>query len=112
MDIQHSDLEGTRIVKIAGRLDTAGVDAIETRFNALIVPGAKNVIVDLADVTFLASLGIRMLITTTRSLSRKGAKLVLYGATAAVNEILETTALHQIIPIAVTEHEALALATG
>ena len=84
MEIQHSDIGDVRKVILAGRLDTAGVDLIETRFGASIVPAGKNTVVDLSQVTFLASMGIRMLIATNRSLSRKGGKFALYGATPAV----------------------------
>ena len=52
-----------------------GVDLVETQFGAAIVPDGQNTIVDLLSrLTFLASLGIRMLISTTRALSRKGSK--------------------------------------
>ena len=49
-----------------------------------------------------------MLLTLARSLARGGAKLVLYGAAPAVTEVIETTALSQIIPVAQSEEDALA----
>jgi anti-sigma B factor antagonist len=112
MEMQHSDVGDVRKVVLAGRLDTAGVDRIETRFGAAIVPAGKNTVVDLTDVTFLASMGIRMLIATTRSLSRKGSKLVMYGATPGVKEVIETTALTDIIPLAENEGEAIGIVAG
>ena len=112
MEMQHSDVGDVRKVVLAGRLDTAGVDLIETRFGAAIVPAGKNTVIDLTEVTFLASMGIRMLIATTRSLSRKGAKLVMYGATPGVQEVIETTALTDIIPLAENESEAIGIVAG
>src|ERR1700722_957610 len=112
LEMQHSDVGDVRKVVLNGRLDTAGVDRIETRFGAAIVPAGKNTVVDLGEVTFLASMGIRMLITTTRSLSRKGGKLALYNATPAVLEVIETTALTDIIPLAGSESEAVGIVTG
>jgi hypothetical protein len=41
-----------------------GVDQIETRFTASIVPSGKHALVDLSGVTFLSSMGIRMLVAT------------------------------------------------
>lgn len=112
MEMQHSDVGDVRKVVLAGRLDTQGVDRIETRFGAAIVPAAKNTVVDISEVTFLASMGIRMLIATTRSLGRKGAKIALYGATPAVREVIETAALTDIIPLAGSEGEAIGLVAG
>ena len=112
MEMQHSDVGDVRKVVLAGRLDTAGVDRIETRFGAAIVPAGKNTVIDLTNVTFLASMGIRMLIATTRSLSRKGAKLAMYGAAPGVQEVIETTALTDIIPLAANEIEAIGIVAG
>jgi len=109
MEIRHDNLGEVRRVVLTGRLDTAGVDVVETRFGAAIVPNGKNTIVDLSEVTFLASMGIRMLISTTRALSRKGGKLVMYGAGPGVRDVIETTALTEIIPLAGNESEALGL---
>jgi anti-anti-sigma factor len=112
MDMQHNDLGNVRRIVLAGRLDTAGVDLIETRFGAIIVPAGRNTVVDISQVTFLASMGIRMLIATTRSLSRKGGRIALYGATPAVREVIDTVALTDIIPLADSEDEAIGLVSG
>lgn len=109
MEIRHDNVGEVRRVALVGRLDTAGVDAVETRFGAVIVPNGKNTIVDLSEVTFLASMGIRMLISTTRALSRKGGKLVMYGAVPGVQDVIETAALTEIIPLAGNESDALNL---
>jgi anti-anti-sigma factor len=109
MEMKHDNVGDVRRVVLVGRLDTAGVDVVETRFGAAIVPNGKNTIVDLTGVTFLASMGIRMLISTTRALSRKGAKLVMFGATPGVQDVIETAALTEIIPLAASENEALVL---
>ncbi|HEX4637582.1 MAG TPA: STAS domain-containing protein [Rhizomicrobium sp.] len=109
MEMKHDNVGDVRRVVLVGRLDTAGVDVVETRFGAAIVPNGKNTIVDLTGVTFLASMGIRMLISTTRALSRKGAKLVMFGAAPGVQDVIETAALTEIIPLAASENEALAL---
>jgi anti-anti-sigma factor len=112
MEMQHSDLGNVRKIVLTGRLDTAGVDLIETRFGASIVPAGRNTVVDISHVTFLASMGIRMLIATTRSLGRKGGKIALYGATPAVREVIDTVALTDIIPLADSEDEAIGLVAG
>jgi anti-anti-sigma factor len=109
MEMRHDNVGDVRRVALAGRLDTAGVDVVETRFGAAIVPNGKNTIVDLGEVTFLASMGIRMLISTTRALSRKGGKLVMYGAAPGVKDVIETAALTEIIPLADNESQALDL---
>ena len=112
MDVQHTDVGDVRKVILAGRLDSAGVDLIELRFGAVVVPAGKNTVVDMSEVSFMASLGVRMLLSTARALSRKGAKLALFGATPAVMEVIETMGFNDIVPVAPSELEALAFVAG
>ncbi len=107
--MQVSELGDVTRVALAGRLDTAGAGKIEPRFAAVVVARGGCALIDMTDVAFLASLGVRMLISTSRSLAFKGGRMALYGANPAVMEIIETTLLDEIIPVAATEAEALAL---
>src|SRR5262245_18644886 len=105
--IERSD-EVTRVA-LRGRLDTLGVDAVEARFNAATIPRAKNTIVDLSEVTFLSSMGLRMLLTAAKALQRSGARLVLVSAGPTVGEALRHSALHELIPLATDVTSATAM---
>jgi anti-sigma B factor antagonist len=112
MELMISELDDVTKVALQGRLDTAGVTRIESRFTAVIVPKGKPAVIDLSGVAFLASLGVRMLISTARALQNRGGKLAIFGATPAVMEIIEITSLHEIVPVAITEAEAIGMVTG
>jgi hypothetical protein len=43
-------------VRLIGRLDTAGMAQVETRFTAMISPRGKHALVDISEVSFLASM--------------------------------------------------------
>jgi anti-sigma B factor antagonist len=109
MHVTMNELDGLRRVVLDGRLDTAGVGVVELSFTAMTVSAGKPVVVDLAAVSFLASLGVRMFIGTARSVAAKGNRLVFYNATPAVMEIIDTMGLAEIIDIAETEADAMAL---
>ncbi|MEQ8767322.1 MAG: STAS domain-containing protein [Planctomycetota bacterium] len=98
-----------RVVELAldGRLDTAGVDQVETRLYALLPQAGQDVIVHLAQVDFLTSMGIRMLVTAAKAAARRKNRLVLVGSAGAVAEALESAAIDQIIPIRASRQEAL-----
>jgi anti-anti-sigma factor len=112
MDMQVSEVGGVTKVALVGRLDTAGASRIETAFTARVVPPGRATIVDLSGVSFLASLGIRMLISAARGLAGRNAKLVLFGAPGPVAEVIETAALSTLIPVAASEAEAVAMAAA
>ena len=90
---------GVLNLALIGRLDTPGVDSVETQLTAHLVPRGGPAMIDLSQVTFIGSGGIRMFITIARALSRKGGKLVLYGAQPLVAQVFETTSLNQIVPV-------------
>lgn len=108
MDMQVSELGGNiTCVRLNGRLDAPGADGIDKRFTAAVVAGGRNAVIDLSGVSFVASMGIRMLIAAARGLHAKGAQLVLFGAQPLVYTVLDQAALDQIIPLVATEPQAL-----
>ena len=109
MELQMIDLGTASKITLQGRLDTPGVDKIETRFTASIVPPGKPALVDLSGVTFVSSMGIRMLIGTARSLNLKHAKMIIFGAQPLVKESLDHVSLAEVIPVVATEAQALEL---
>ena len=96
----------TKII-LTGRLDTPGIDRIEARFMASVVPASRSAIVDMSRVEFIASMGIRMFITVARSLALRHAKLALYGAQTMVKDVLDSVSLNEIIPVVDSETEAI-----
>src|SRR5262245_45378636 len=113
MHLQLTDAgNGILNVLLIGRLDTPGVDRIETQLTAQLVPRGARAIIDLSQVTFMGSGGIRMFITIARALGRKGGKLVLYGAQPLVAEVLETTSLNAIVPVRADATTAATVARG
>lgn len=108
MDMQVSEIGGkVTCIRLTGRLDAPGADSIDTRFTAAVVTQARNAVIDLSGVGFVASMGIRLLIASARGLSLKGANMVLFGAQDLVYTALDQAALDQIIPIVATESEAI-----
>jgi anti-sigma B factor antagonist len=109
MDIEISQgPDNVTVARLNGRLDSPGVDRIETRFSAAVVAPGRDAAIDRSGVDVLASMGIRMLISSARALQQKGARLVLFGAPSLVQSVLETAAIDQIIPITGDEQQALA----
>jgi anti-anti-sigma factor len=107
MDIQFTEVGGVKKVVLAGRLDTAGVDLVEAKFQAGVVAGGRNTMVDLTQLEFMGSLGVRMFISAARSMTVSGAHLVLFGAREPVLEVIELTGLQEIIPHLASQAEAL-----
>ena len=113
MQMQVKDAgAGLLEVLLVGRLDTPGVDRIETQLTAHLVPRGARAIIDLSGITFVGSGGIRMFISIARALGRKGGRLVIYGAEPPVAQVFETTSLNDIVPVRADAAAAEAVARG
>ncbi len=100
MEIHVSEIDnGIGLIKLVGTLDVIGTGEIETKFSGYCSGDKVRVVVDLADVDFLASIGIRMLVTTAKSVASRGGKMVLLNPTSDVRGVLEVTGIPAIIPI-------------
>lgn len=113
MDMVVSEPEtGVTCIQLNGRLDAPGADRIDLRFTAHAAAGTHHAVVDLAGVSFVASMGLRLLISAARAMHVKGRQMVLFGATGSVREVLEQAAIDQIIPIVDSELRALERVRG
>jgi anti-anti-sigma factor len=108
MPIEVHELDGnvTRVV-LSGRIDIAGARELEMPM-AVIAGSRRAVVVDLSDVEFMASLGLRGIVISAKSIISKRGKVVLLFPQPQVEEVITTTGIHQLIPIYHDERAAIA----
>jgi len=99
--------DGITHVALAGDLDYDGATKIETEFMACVTAREKPTIVDLSEVGFLGSPGIRMLLVADRGLKQVDAGMVLLKPQGLVEETLKTAKLHMVFHILHDEDRAL-----
>lgn len=100
MELHYKELENKiRLIKMIGRLDIIGVGTIETKFTGYCAGENPRVLVDLSDIEFLASIGIRLLMLNAKSISGRGGRMVLLNPSPEVKSVLEITGIPAIIPI-------------
>jgi anti-sigma B factor antagonist len=98
MQITIDDQGPTARVALAGRLDIAGADAIALPLATL--SGAKqSIVIDMAGVTFIASIGLRHLVSAAKALARRGGSIKLVNANPVVVEVIISAGLAQMLPI-------------
>jgi anti-anti-sigma factor len=100
MELHYNELDNNiRLIKLIGTLDVVGVGKIETKFAGYCSGDNVRVLVDLSEVDFLASIGIRLLMLTAKSLASRGGRMVLLNPISEVHNVLEVTGIPAIIPI-------------
>jgi len=108
LQILRADDQVTHVA-LTGRLDLDGVEQVQNRFVFATAPRRKTTLVDLSGVSFIASLGIGMLVSLAKTLQPHDAKLVLVAPTEMVHRSLEAAGMHHLTPIVASERDAMQL---
>ena len=99
MKLDVAELQnGITRVSLSGRFDVQGALEVDSEFTE-IVKEKRKVVVDLSQVTFIASLGIRTLITGAKAATNNGGKMVLLNPQPNVEQVLRTTHVDTVMPI-------------
>ncbi|MGD8403464.1 MAG: STAS domain-containing protein [Anaerolineales bacterium] len=113
MELHYSELDNSiRLIKLAGKLDILGIGEIETKFAGHCNGENVRVVVDLSEVDFLASIGIRLLTLTANAVANRGGKMALIGPIPDVQRVLEVTGIPEIIPMYAQFESAEAVLLG
>lgn len=97
-----------RVITLVDRMDVQGTEKIEAKLGEL-AEGNRNIVVDLREVTFLSSVGIRALVANGKKLKTAGGKMVVVvGVNAAVMKTLKTTVTDALLPVFVKQEDAIA----
>jgi serine/threonine-protein kinase RsbW len=96
------------IFELAGRLDAVSTQGAIGRVHAAIAAGARYVLIDLSQVTFLSSSGLRALLLVRKNLIAQGGELRLCGLRPQVHEVFTLTGFTQVFALHQTRADALA----
>jgi len=98
MQIVIDDAGSTAVVVLTGRLDITGAEVVALPLATL--SGAKQaLVIDMTGVSFIASIGLRHLVSAAKAVGRRGGSLVLRNPTPPVTEIIITSGLGDLLPI-------------
>jgi len=83
---------GEVVVVLTGELDLASCDVLEREVRKLRMAGSHDVVVDLRQVEFMDSTGLRLLISLRNTAKREGHRLIIVPGSRQVQRIFELTA--------------------
>jgi len=89
---------GVTKLNLRGRLDANAIQSISPVFDRMARTQAQ-LIVDLSRVTFIASTGLRTLISAARSVASRGGSMVFLGPEPSVESVLITSGADVVVPI-------------
>jgi anti-anti-sigma factor len=99
MNMQVQEAEGgITLVVLEGRFDIAGAQEVDLRFSTL-AGSAKTLVVDMAKVSFLASMGVRTLMVSAKTMMRRRATMAISAADENVEKVLRSTGFDEIVDL-------------
>lgn len=109
MNLQNKKMDNAIVMYLSGRLDVHLSADIEKEINQLIKENPDlNVILDLKDVEYMSSSGLRIFVSTMRLLRDNQKQLKLCNINSAVKKIFEVVELMDMFDIYDSEETALA----
>lgn len=107
MEINESAAEGAKVAALRGRLDTSTAASAEEKLLGMI-GGGGAVVADLADVHYVSSAGLRVLLKAAKQAKAGGSAFGICSPQPPVREVLEISGFDKILSIYATRDEALA----
>jgi anti-sigma B factor antagonist len=97
MDIKK-ELNGTELkISVIGKLNTVTAPQLETEIKSS-VAGITDLILDFAELDYLSSAGLRVILTAQQIMTKQG-KMVIKNVNDTINEIFDVTGFIDILTI-------------
>ncbi len=97
MDIKKEQNGKELTVFIIGRLDTTTAPQLEAELK-LSINGVEKLILDLSELEYLSSAGLRVLLSAQKVMNKQG-EMVVRNVNETINEIFEVTGFIDILTI-------------
>ena len=108
METNTVNLQGISIVRASGKIDATTVAPFENAVKSVIAQGAKKILIDLSQLAYINSGGLRVVLATAKIQKNSGGTFALCGLTPEVNKVFTLAGLNTILTIFPGEAEALA----
>jgi anti-anti-sigma factor len=109
VEINYEQLDGDIYkINLIGRMDILGNEDIDIKFSGMTAAPRKFFIIDLSEVNFIASIGIRTLLLNAKAVHNREGKIVILNPDSQVKKILLTAGIDMVMPIIDTLDLAIA----
>jgi anti-anti-sigma factor len=99
MTIIQTEKDGIMELSISGRLDAVSAVEADKDFNKVIDAGHENLLVNLDNLDYISSAGLRVLLVVAKRIQQNGGKVVLCSLSNNVKEVFEISGFSSIFKI-------------
>ena len=107
MEINSKKEKGCLIISVKGRIDAVTAPDFEKSLSEWISQGDATLIVNLSDLEYISSAGLRSILSVAKVLKAKGGKMIFASLKGTVKDVFKISGFGSIFQIFETEEEAL-----
>ena len=107
MEINMSDSDGVTLLVLNGRIDSNTAGQMGSSLSAAMRAGGTQLVLDLQDVDYMSSAGLRQMVATLKKLQQKDGDLRLASPTERVREVLQLSGLDSIFTVYESAKDAI-----
>lgn len=108
MDIQTQPEGNTLVLALAGKLDAVTTPQFEVKIREVIDGGAQRLVIDLDQLDYISSAGLRGLLLMSKLLKAKGGQACVANIKGNVRSVFEMSAFATILPVRDSRASAIA----
>ena len=112
MDLKTDTSNGVLIAAPEGRIDGINALQFQQALNGNIDDSTSGVVIDMSDLNYISSAGLRAVLLISKALQQREARLVLCALQAPIREVFQISGFDQIIDIRDDRDGALAAMSG
>jgi anti-anti-sigma factor len=108
MEIEQSTSGHVNVVAPSGRIDTTTSPSVEDTLQTIVSGGARDLVVDLRQVEYISSAGLRVLLVAAKRIRDLGGRLVLCDMTEPVRQVFQLAGFLPLFAIEPSREAAVA----
>ncbi|MHB8084907.1 MAG: STAS domain-containing protein [Dehalococcoidia bacterium] len=107
MDISEKKIGNVNVLGLSGRLDAYNATELEKKLNALIDSGQYNLVIDLENLEYISSSGLRVFLATLKKTRKEQGDVKLACMQSFIAEVFNISGFTQLFSISDSQEAAV-----
>lgn len=99
MDISEQPVSGGTLLRPMGRIDSSNAGAFEARLVQAVGNGSSGIVVDMAQLTYISSAGLRALLVAAKKARPAGGRILLAAMSPHIREVFDLSGFSSLFEI-------------
>lgn len=107
MRVHSEKVDEALILEVEGRIDSSNAKRFESALLSPIDKGRTHIIIDLKNLSYISSAGLRVFLMAAKKTYQAGGILILCGTGPQIREVFDVSGFSRLMMIVDTRQEAL-----